>query len=101
MGETNYATDIQKKNKSILLYQELDTFIQKIYISECFLHTLQVHFKYYSVRLIVDALKTDQGESGDWDHSEVREKEEIYLMIRRIKEHCKSFFFFFAKAEEF
>lgn len=100
MGEMNYATDIQKKNKSILLYQEFDTFIQKIYISECFLHTLQMHFKCYSVKLRVYALKTDRGESGDWDHSEVREKEEIYLMIRCIKEHCKSLFFF-SKAEEF
>lgn len=76
MVETNYAAEIQKKNKSIFFYQELDTFIQKIYTSECFFHPLQMHFKCDSLRLIVYALKTDQGESGDWGHFEVRKKEE-------------------------
>lgn len=55
-----------KENKSILFHEELDTFIQKIYISECFLHTLQMHFKCGSVSIILYALKTDQGENGNW-----------------------------------
>lgn len=52
-----------------------------------------MHFKCDSLRLIVYALKTDQGESGDWNHFEVR-KERIYLRSDELKSIANPFFFF-------
>lgn len=53
-----------------------------------------MHFKCYSVRLRVYALKTDPGESGDWDHSEVRERRDL-PNDKMYQRALQIFFFFF------
>lgn len=56
-----------------------------------------MHFKCYSVRLRVYALKTDRGESGDWDRSEVKRERRDLSNDKMNQRALQIFFFFFQK----